>query len=642
MKLPSRLTALCTLLIAIGGSGGCSCSPDSSAATDAAPNHLDDGGPEDGGAVDHRDAGERADAALLPVDAAAPSDTGSAADAIAADAIAADARSAPDAGPNPDAEIPAPDSGGGLDAQPADVDPGPCVDTCVHGTTSPSGQVCSLWQPTTATWEPLTDGPGFLENRARHYTSWLRRNMEPAGGVMSAFYADNTLSTVTQYGNTRDSAIWTGTYLAAESLRYLSDGHPEALQHVQDEVRVLHRWFTISGDPGYLVRYAAPANSAAPIQQIFDASDPENHRDWPFDGTTWHWKGSTSRDQYQGPLLGYSLAYQAATDEATRALIRSDVVTLVEQLMRPQRHAVRIVITGLGANPLTLASINLDFQYAVFAPSETTSSGPEIQIDINHLGDPTIGGFQEFYPDLRDLLSQVSVLSWLPSIPRASSAIMLTSFFLVALQMTENVPSYAARRAAIQAFYEANVGDWLGVAERWSYDINCGAKYYGVHIAFEPAYNVARLEHDPARRERFRQNVLRAQMWDAGVSGHKNVFFAYVYAANPPSGQDVTQTISEHSDQLRQFPPAPLVPLGKDWSATLPADPSCPGLSATAIDVGQRAVTDYMWQRGPWDLREDADPSHTLTGVDYLLAYWLGRFHGFNAKDAVLQCLRWR
>lgn len=574
-----------------------------------------------------RDAGLDAE----PIDASAAVDGDAAAGEVATDAASAEVGA--DAGADGDAAGEAGDDAGA----------GPCVDVCVHGDVD-AGKVCSLWQPSTGTWETIQDGAGFLENRARRYTTWLRRDMEPAGGVMSAFYADAGLTNVIQYGNTRDSAIWTGTYLAAEALRYLSDGHPEALDHVRKQVAVLHRWFNISGDPGYLARYVAPAGSPAPVQLVFDAANDENHRGWSFEGQSWHWKGHTSRDQYQGPMLGYSLAYEAATDEATREPIRYDVVRLVEQLMKVERHDAKVVITGLPI-PVTIGSVSLDFQYSVFAASESASTHPEIQVDYNHPGQATLAGFQEFYPDLKPLLSQVSALSSLPSVPRASSAIMLSSFFLVALQVTEGVPAYAARRATIKAFYESHVNAWLDVAATWSYGDNtsgCGAKYYGTHISFEPMYDLARLEYDATRRERIRRDVLGTRMWLNGVANHKNVFFAYVHAANPPLGKDVTAVVEAHSAQLLQFPPAPLVPRAFDLTGKYPADPACPGLSSEAVDVGERALKDYMWQHAPWDLQGAAVPDHALPGVDYLLAYWQGRRHGFLKKDATVQCLRWK
>jgi hypothetical protein len=83
---------------------------------------------------------------------------------------------------------------------------------------------------------------------------------------------------------------------------------------------------------------------------------------------------STSRDQYPGPLLGYSLAYEAT-----------------------ETHTVKVVITSSSVPTITLPAAALDFQYCVFAPSESASFSPEI----------TINGFQEFYPDLAVLLRQI-------------------------------------------------------------------------------------------------------------------------------------------------------------------------------------------------------------------------------------------
>ncbi|MFO8071115.1 MAG: hypothetical protein R6V85_04495 [Polyangia bacterium] len=38
----------------------------------------------------------------------------------------------------------------------------------------------------------------------------------------------------------------------------------------------------------------------------------------------------------------------------------------------------------------------------------------------------------------------------------------------------------------------------------------------------------------------------------------------------------------------------------------------------------------------------EASPQHVHPGIDYMMAYWLGRYHGFVDKDEPLQCLRWR
>ena len=61
----------------------------------------------------------------------------------------------------------------------------------------------------------------------------------------------------------------------------------------------------------------------------------------------------------------------------------------------------------------------------------------------------------------------------------------------------------------------------------------------------------------------------------------------------------------------------------------------------TAVDVGDRPVGDFLWQRHPWGLFDWGDPYQTEPGVDYLVAYWMARHHGFLADAAAGHCLRW-
>jgi hypothetical protein len=95
--------------------------------------------------------------------------------------------------------------------------------------------------------------------------------------------------------------------------------------------------------------------------------------------------------------------------------------------------------------------------------------------------------------------------------------------------------------------------------------------------------------------------------------------------------------------QLAQFPPAPRVhhPVDLRNDARYPHDPICPDhvIHTSAVDVGDRIVSDFIWQRGPWDLFDPGDPARSEPGVDYLVAYWMGRHHGFISDDTPGRCL---
>jgi hypothetical protein len=61
-----------------------------------------------------------------------------------------------------------------------------------------------------------------------------------------------------------------------------------------------------------------------------------------------------------------------------------------------------------------------------------------------------------------------------------------------------------------------------------------------------------------------------------------------------------------------------------------------------AVDVGERCTADFIWQSKPWELYCEGDPHVVYPGVDFLVAYWMGRRHGFLADDAPGRCLAWR
>ena len=469
----------------------------------------------------------------------------------------------------------------------------PCADTCRLGAVQ-NGAVCQLWDGTSQVWQQQPpDGVGHLHNRARVHIAWLRERLMPVGGVMSVLFDDDALTQVALYSNKRDSAIWTGIYLAAESLRLLTTGAPDAEAQIAETLETLHRWWTIAGDPGYLARYAAPADSPPPVLAILPADDPEVQRDVdvPFDDVAWHWRGRVSRDQYQGVLLGYSLAYDATDDTQLRALIRADIVTFVEQLMRREAREVRIRI---GAIEWTTQAV---LTYVVYTDDETDDGQPVLEIDLDSF-EVNASGLVPFWPEPSVILREIPGLGWLPDIEQPTQAIQLAAAFNIALQVTEGVSAYAERRTAIAAHYEQNAGHWLGIAADWRNTNACGDSYYGLNIGFLPLYSWARLEANPTRRAFLRQEVLRDGLWHE-TADHKNVHFAFMYASQAPADDLISGIVNDHVAQLALFPTAPQRAVAVDLRDRYPEDPDCPGLSSIAVDVDEREAASFIWERPP-------------------------------------------
>jgi hypothetical protein len=492
-----------------------------------------------------------------------------------------------------------------------------------------------------------TAAASSLHDRAREYTGRLQKYALAFGGVGDPLFADPpTYSRRIGLGGMGDSALWTGTYLAAEALRLMATGAPDARAHVISLVDTLHLWFNVSPSPGVLARFVRPAGNDDP-PGVIDCTKNTHHCGITHDGQVYDYNGHVSRDQYQGVMLGYALAYEALgpTEEDARALIRDDVVELVDELMKEREVSIKLTY-----NDVTVPPFSATTRFMVVVEEELDNGSLLLNYQSN--ADGTWRGFQEFTPDLAPVLKQAPILGAIvpPSIPRDSSAIMLASFFQVALKVTEGVPSLAAHRAEIESFYLGNTGtggnvhDWLPIANQWTGGgDSCGGHYYANNISMQPMYNWARLETSPDLLGPV-HDIVANKMWPTFLS-HKNSFFTFLSAANM-TGPDAGE-LAFAREQLAQFPVPPLfrhaVDLRND-PLYMPHEEGCTDQAnhATAIDVGARVRDGFLWQRDPWDLYDDGDMAQTFAGVDYLVAYWLGRRHGFADEDAAGRCLRWQ
>lgn len=531
-------------------------------------------------------------------------------------------------------------------------EPARCSDECVPGETA-SGKTCALVDVKTDA--AVASAPATsLHDRARAYVGFMPRGPLAAGGIASVRYSDpGAFTKIESLDGIGDSAIWTGTYLAAEALRLSATGAADARARVRALSRTMHLWMNVAGEPGMLVRYAKESKTTYPfVLGDLDCAVERVHCGVDHGGTEYDFVGHISRDQYQGAVLGMALAYDALAggtpeDEAVRALLREDLVVLVEELVKERSLPVSLTVNGV---PVPMSPITMRF--AVVSPREMKGGKISLRVVSGKLDDSEMYGFQEFMPDLADIVRQLPGLGASPAIHRESSAIMLASFFQVALRVTDGVPAYAARRDAIRAYYTShtgpggNVKDWLEIAKGWQdgSTSKCGAAYYGNNITMQPMYDLARLEDDPARKKVVVDDILGAKLWPA-FEKTKNPFFSFVYAGVTPTAAAAVTTSARA--QLAQFPPPPRVQKAVDLRADAryaAREAGCTDQVAhtDAVDVGDRIPGDFMWQRHPWGLYDAGDPRLVQPGVDYLAAYWMGRAHHLLDDEAPAVCAMWR
>lgn len=528
-----------------------------------------------------------------------------------------------------------------------------CADECNLNETRTTGSVTETCKPfSVAKDAPATLGTG-LHDRARQYNAWLRKYHLPGGTVADAYFSDATYATQTAYHGTGDSAIWTGSYLAGEAMRLMVTGSKDAEASVEQIVEGIHRLFEVTGQPGYHARFTAPLNDPDPkIKAQYNPTSFQHHVS-KYNGTDYFWNGNTSRDQNSGVVLGYAVAFDALTSTKHKQMIQKDMVAFCKELMVERKNLPVIFRVHFGGKwqeiPMSITS-----RYMVLNTLEYKSGKPWIQLgndtDPTDYEHGTMAGFREYWPDYSKVLKQIpligGVLGAIP-IPRSGSSIMLGTIFNTCLHVTEGDPAYTADRAAIKTFYDANISDWLSKMKLYTWlsagPPRCWMKYYGLNIVWEPVYNLLRLEADATRKASYQKDVVEKMMWPL-VKDHKNVFFSFVHAAHAPAGAATTAIVTSAKAQLDQFPPPPhaLIKVTNSGKTQYPTHPQCPGISSVAIDVADRVAGDFIWQRNPFTLDHTGDPKKVYPGVDFMLPYWMGRYHGFYKDDAAGTCLRWQ
>jgi hypothetical protein len=273
----------------------------------------------------------------------------------------------------------------------------------------------------------------------------------------------------------------------------------------------------------------------------------------------------------------------------------------------------------------------------IYLESEMPNGKPRLEIDLSS-GEVRGDGILVFWALPSEYIRQIPGFGWVPDIKLPTQAIQLAAAFRAALQVTAGLPKYTAQHQALSDYYEQHFDEWFTLAADWRERQACGDAYHGINIAFMPAYTWARLEPDATRRAQIQHDVLQARLWPA-VEDDKNAFFAFLYASQAPAGTDLTAMVDAHVEQLAQFPVAPNQAVPVDLRGIYPEDPNCPGQSAVAINVGQRVPASFIWQDKPFDWYDSGFAQRLFGGVDYLLAYWLGRYAGFIEDDAPGTCL---
>jgi hypothetical protein len=161
----------------------------------------------------------------------------------------------------------------------------------------------------------------YLKDKAQKYTDFLIRwHSTGLGGVSDIVFTDSARTQILRTSGSGDSTDWTAMYLVTQSVRYILTKEPQARQEVLRIAYYLHVVKDITGDPGYIARYAAP--DMAPWNVEYPNPDNKYAGEGKYEG--YFWLGKNVRDKYISWFWGLAWAFDAVEDEDMRSVIKQD------------------------------------------------------------------------------------------------------------------------------------------------------------------------------------------------------------------------------------------------------------------------------------------------------------------------------
>ena len=304
--------------------------------------------------------------------------------------------------------------------------------------------------------------------------------------------------------------------------------------------------------------------------------------EWPRSRTLprYDWKPDVSKDQYAGFVHGLGVAFALVDDPALRGKVAALAAAAADHLME---NDLRIV--DADGRPTTYG--NLSGRFAGVFP-----------MGINAL-----------------IVLSISKLA-----------------------------AVSAGAEPYTGFYSRLTGRGYASVAHWAYmaplGINNGVNENMGYLALYP---LLLLEKDPRILERLKDGERRT--W-YHVREERNAFFAFVHAGAVEGGaggdaRSAAEAARAGRDALREFPeskielPVDLTRPGFDYPRAFLNSRKCLPRTTSALPLYLRPRSSSMWASDPYRLagsltrrgeRENA-------GMDYLLAYWMGRYHGFIAPE---------
>lgn len=468
----------------------------------------------------------------------------------------------------------------------------------------------NAWVATSAGISCIAARPMTLADKAAYYEQEIEQyNRRTVWGYVNPanLSAPGDKSTAVPAYSDNDG-FNTGLYLAAVSFASSVTNDPKQREYADKAFRALAFLSEVTqGGPysapqGFVARNVVPTSDPDPNERYDSEYDIRRHkRDalWkimhprvPTDKTgKWYWKADSSSDELDGHFFGYAVYF--------------DLLCPTEERKQPVRKIVREIVDHLLTHDFSL---------------------------VDYDGKPT--RWAHFSPD--DLNKRPE---WVGE--RGMNSYAMLTYLAIAHHITgDQKYRDVYMKLALEHGYGMN-----GMSQyKWIPGSHSPGHQPGDNLTFMNYYHLIRYETDPTLLSMYYFAVQRHWSFE---KYERNSFTNFIYAAccrgkvrkdnwgevdlSPPPHcyEDAVETLKRYPLDLVEWPMSnahriDMLPLeGQDRSNAVIGS----AIDGRAFHIDERH--EIYWDWDPWKLRSDSNGLVLRPGFHYLLAYYMGRYHGF-------------
>ena len=440
-----------------------------------------------------------------------------------------------------------------------------------------------------------------LAEMAEEFDRVARENHIADDDTFRNLYLTEDLQRIEYWFQHPNVILWSGIYLASQALRYRVTGDEEAQENARRVVSGLRDLTRVTGVEGLYGR----SMTRPGVPYDYDGSG--NPDIWPespaagYEG--WRYNNDVSQDGYAGLMFGYGVALEHLKDKQLLA----DVGQLAEEVGK------HIVSNGL---------------QIIDADGEVTEHG--------RLYHSALDNFPGFNAMLASSFVKVAQAG-------GGDPDLDDFYYACMMDMRRGVdcPDIEDPNVTVGTYIES-MEDMLYLF----FPNRCGMSFDNFDMCYQAIYPLVRHEQDPDLNARL-IGVLRDGMFHnddptfrtMAEVGH--AMFTFIYAGLTGDGPDddpvLADAVEDAVCRLKNFPPVKFdrfIPKGTQEEV-------CRSrldrpVSAERIPLAEYHFDHYLWRLDPYEIQEEDRPENrrlVYSPEDFLIAYWLGRYHGLIGPD---------